>query len=681
MTQETQQSSVPEHASNEMRTENNDLAFESTKHPLVDLFYELEDVVAAKRLSFLLDNAWAFDATATLKLIFNARSIHLGKSSQNVFYRCCGWLADKHPQTLVFNLQWLSRPLIPKKPANQKNKDTTEDDDYEYINIDSMTLEDVENPLKYDVKNGVAHGYWKDMLSILLLSAHDKLHDRCDPSEILNVHGEKTPRKREWNHEKAKEASDAKKEKLFSQVQKKLQEDPLYKALQLTVARLFGDQLKRDQKNLESNKTRELSLGAKWAPNHKGAHDRGTLIVSTIAEYMFERKAICPEVEDRQLYLRHAREAYRMTVSPLRKKLEVVERDITAEQFSNIKYERVPSLAMNRYGNLFMTKDGDRYGQYIEKVAQGKAKISGAVLLPSTLVKQARDTRISLFGSAKSSKELIAQKIKKMEASRVDSQWKTLVQRIRDSGTLENSIAVCDVSGSMCTPTFKDGTCPMDSSLGLSVLLAEITKPPFGGQFITFSSRPEMQKLEGDTLSANIQQMERSAWTMNTNFVAVFEDLLLPMAQGHKVTDENMVKQVFVFSDMQFDECGGESWSNSFEKIQHKYKQAGYHMPKLIFWNLAGGRIGLASKPTLAEQDDVALVSGYSQGQLKMFLDNGQFEEPEAEVEITDVEEEGDGEDDAVVVERKVKKPKLDPKAMMKKAISHKAYDMLKVYD
>ena len=168
---------------------------------------------------------------------------------------------------------------------------------------------------------------------------------------------------------------------------------------------------------------------------------------------------------------------------------------------------------------------------------------------------------------------------------------------------------------------------------------------------------------------------------MNTNFVAVFEDLLLPIAQGHKVTDKNMVKQVFVFSDMQFDECGGESWSNSFERIQHKYKEAGYDMPKLIFWNLAGGRMGLASKPTLAEQDDVALVSGYSQGQLKMFLDNGQFEEPEAEVEITDVEEEKDGEDDAVVVERKVKKPKLDPKAMMMKAISHKAYDMLKVYD
>ena len=81
-----------------------------------------------------------------------------------------------------------------------------------------MTLEDVESPLKYDVKNGVAHRYWKDMLSILLLSAYNKLYDRYDPSEILNVYGEKTPRKREWNYEKAKEASDAKKEKLFSQV-------------------------------------------------------------------------------------------------------------------------------------------------------------------------------------------------------------------------------------------------------------------------------------------------------------------------------------------------------------------------------------------------------------------------------------------------------------------------------
>ncbi|KAK3312037.1 hypothetical protein B0H66DRAFT_538978 [Apodospora peruviana] len=64
-----------------MLTENRDITFRSTKNPLGDLSTELEDVVSGTRLRELLNAAWTDDPLTTLKIIFNARSIHLGKSS------------------------------------------------------------------------------------------------------------------------------------------------------------------------------------------------------------------------------------------------------------------------------------------------------------------------------------------------------------------------------------------------------------------------------------------------------------------------------------------------------------------------------------------------------------------------------------------------------------------------
>ena len=110
-------------------------------------------------------------------------------------------------------------------------------------------------------------------------------------------------------------------------------------------------------------------------------------------------------------------------------------------------------------------------------------------------------------------------------------------------------------------------------------------------------------------------------------------------------------------------------------------------MPKLIFWNLAGGRAGyyggyqygdeVAPKPVTADQEGTVLVSGYSQGQLKMFLENGQFEDEEEEevIETTDVGDDGE------MVTKTVKKPKDDSLTAVRKAISHEGYRMLKVMD
>ena len=89
---------------NKALTENADVTNISSKDPLVDLFYDLGESSDATKLKTLLENAWQADPLMTLKIIFNARSIHLGKSDKIAAYKAFGWLAETHSNTLLANL-------------------------------------------------------------------------------------------------------------------------------------------------------------------------------------------------------------------------------------------------------------------------------------------------------------------------------------------------------------------------------------------------------------------------------------------------------------------------------------------------------------------------------------------------------------------------------------------------
>jgi hypothetical protein len=690
--------------------------------PLVDLFHDLGENTGSDETKTLLNDAWKEDDSLTLKIVFNARSIHLGKSNRVASYKAFGWLAENHPLTLLANLQWLVRPVIAKnaaksddkaknKPGEDKSKTIEDivtetkhdnDNDFEMVDIDEAA------PSKsYDVRFGVSHGYWKDLLNLVVFAANDQLKFDGEPTSLLNQDVDNSKagkRKREWDPAVAKVARHQKKLAQNDRVQGKLKTDPFYRALHVTVARLFAAQLKEDMALLDSGEAsslRKLSLAAKWAPTFGEFHDKHTFILSTIAEILFpDPILVCPDFANREAYLRHARERYRQQyASPLRKALSVVERDVAAQTFANIDYDRVPSLAMDRYTGLFMKKDFERFNGYVQNVAQGKVKISGATLLPSALVSKARSVGRSSSDPASEGKNLKAIKAaaqKEIQRSVIDGQWKTLVKRVRDAGLLESSIAICDVSGSMSEHRFEDGSSPIDSAIGLSLLISEVTTPPYGGNIISFHETPTFLKVGGseDTrgLVEQVHFVLGTPYGLSTDFVAVF-DLLLSIATSRELTQDAMVKNVFVFSDMQFNSAQGaaanvprswselrdrtaraavEPWTSSFERIQFKYAEAGYEVPRLIVWNLSASS---TNKPVTMYDANVALVSGYSQGMLRAFLEGGAFEHEE---ELVEEPVGGWGEGRNGMTE--IKMP-ADPLSFVKKAVELKAYSMLEVVD
>ena len=285
------------------------------------------------------------------------------------------------------------------------------------------------------------------------------------------------------------------------------------------------------------------------------------------------------------------RKYMRLTPKELRKGLvkysNTVEQKMCSKNWIEIDYKTVPSVAMSRYKNTFSSRDPLRYGQYIQRVLEGKDKMNASVAFPHDVLRNIDN-----------------------EAATI-AQWESLPDLLQD--TTKNILPVCDVSGSMCVPVSGSLTA-MDICVGMGLYIAERQRGQFKNMFMTFSERPELQVLTGDNVVENIHQLKMADWGMSTNFRATFYELL-KFAVMYNVPQELMPEIILVFSDMEFNQADDNE--TDFEFMDKAYNDAGYKRPQIVFWNL-NARPG--NVPVTVDDNGTALVSGYSPNILRTVL-------------------------------------------------------------
>jgi len=176
-------------------------------------------------------------------------------------------------------------------------------------------------------------------------------------------------------------------------------------------------------------------------------------------------------------------------------------------------------------------------------------------------------------------------------------------------------IPMVDVSGSM-GQMISGSVNAMDVAISLGIYVSERLEGPFKDHFITFTSQPTLQRLSG-RLSDRYNQV-RGPVGYNTNISAAFE-MLLNSAVRDGVSPEDMPSKILIISDMEFDSYAITGTdSSTFEMIKHKYKEAGYEMPNIIFWRVDVKAVG--NFPVKFDTNNTALISGFSPSIMKSIL-------------------------------------------------------------
>lgn len=271
-----------------------------------------------------------------------------------------------------------------------------------------------------------------------------------------------------------------------------------------------------------------------------------------------------------------------------------VEQLMCAREFTMIDYSKLPSKAMSDYMKAFKKNDLARFEAYLNSVEKGEVKINAGAVYPYDIVKS----------------------LKQGNSKGANVQWEALPNYLENSK--ERFLPVVDVSGSMETPAGQNPnvTC-MDVSISLGLYISQRNVGPFQDAFVTFSSSPSLQYLKG-SLSERYNQLRRADWAMSTNIQAVF-DLILNKAKASKVSGDEMPTMILILSDMEFDYAGGRNWNQTAQQmIERKYAEAGYTMPKIVYWNIQSR--GDNNKPVQFDKNGTALVSGFSPALLTNLL-------------------------------------------------------------
>ena len=345
--------------------------------------------------------------------------------------------------------------------------------------------------------------------------------------------------------------------------------------------------------DLDCDANRPISLIAKWLPSINASSATQRARAKKIVKALFTTE-----------------EKYRKFLSKLRKYIDVTERKMCSNEWDKIKYENVPSKANLNYNNAFLRHDEERRREYLSQVQNGEKKINAGKLYPHDIVHKYMQV------------DNWRDEIRPLDTT-LEELWKALSKK-----EIGNTLVVADGSGSMTCRIGNTNISALDVANALAIYFAENNKGEFKDKYITFSRNPQLVDFKGlSTLRDKIRKALAYDECANTNIEKVF-DLILATAKKHNLNQDEMPANILIISDMEFDNCvtaSTERWSVSrptkklFKDFSDRYKEAGYKLPRIVFWNV-NSRTGTIP---LKENDlGVALVSGFSTNIAEMVMSN-----------------------------------------------------------
>ena len=212
-----------------------------------------------------------------------------------------------------------------------------------------------------------------------------------------------------------------------------------------------------------------------------------------------------------------------------------VENQMSRQNWQDIDFEHVPSLAAIKYAKAFARHENERYHQYLEDVRAGKKELHVTTTTVYDIYKNREKIDADLFYS----------KIEKISG---------------------NWLPIIDVSGSMY-----DSNDSIGKALSIGKYLSDCsTYCP--NQFLTFSNQPQLVEQKGMSYNSILENIKQADWGGNTDFGAVMRLL-------HNLKRE-IPQYLIVLSDMEFDHGS----ASSKDKTMAYFKENGYST-KIIWWN------------------------------------------------------------------------------------------------
>lgn len=310
-------------------------------------------------------------------------------------------------------------------------------------------------------------------------------------------------------------------------------------------------------------------------------------------------------------FMKLSPKAFRKLVVKNRK---VVETKMCEQNWSEINYEQVPSVAIGRYNKAFYKNDKDRYDAWRQSLVKtnedGTVELTGEVkagaIFPHDLVRTFRGNGWHMGSYTAETEKLVEAQFMSMP-----NYYNTTDRRI---------LPILDFSGSMFTAA-AGSINAIDIALGLGLYCSDrVGKDnPFYRKVIPFSEHAKFESWEKETFAHAASRLPINGYCGSTNIASAL-DLILKSAITWKIPNDKMPNCLLIISDMQFNE-GGLDDTTPVTACLNKWITAGYSKPSIVYWNTAGYQ----NQPATKFDKNIGMISGYSPSIMKAVLEGTDF--------------------------------------------------------
>ena len=318
-----------------------------------------------------------------------------------------------------------------------------------------------------------------------------------------------------------------------------------YTPLEKDVIKIFKNQIEVD---LNSNKPSMLS---KWLKSENTSSKSSRKLA----------------VRTRKL-LGYTSQEYRLILSSLRKKIDIIERKISAKDFRSIDYNTINFSSCLKYKKTLLINDKHRYINHIKNYSQSNKSI------------------LSLNNINQDPLNIIDLVIRSNKFS--DYYHKELYDNIWS--------IICNTYKCICEDTYviisisEKGinSCNKAYKVAITTILFynNFNSNIYKDYYMYFNPKPRFGKIDNYGLHRNVNSLINIKLSTLNNIESGL-DLLLFTSIKKELTNEEIPRNILIISDLDLERK--YNGSTNIQLIKNKWNLSGYVMPKLKFWQIQDG--------------------------------------------------------------------------------------------
>lgn len=258
---------------------------------------------------------------------------------------------------------------------------------------------------------------------------------------------------------------------------------------------------------------------------------------------------------------------YRIILSSLRKKIGIIETNLTSRYYENLDYNEFSLNTCFNYKNTFILNDKENYSKFINSYNINKDNPSY-----KKNIKKLNQTPYNIIETIINDKNIDSESEKLY-----DNLWSIVCSKYKDF--FQDTYVIVAISDK----SFRNSNTAYKIALSTVLFYNTFNSSIYKNYYMYFNTKPRFAKIQSNKIVEQVLSVKNAQFSAPNNIESAL-DLLLFTSIKKELTNDKIPKNILIISDLNLEEKYKDS--NNIQLIKNKWGLSGYIIPKLKFWQL-----------------------------------------------------------------------------------------------